>query len=307
MTFQYLLRRASHSVFLLFLVTLVVFALLHMVPGDPALVLLGGQATTEEIADLRKSMGFDKPLTEQYLAYLSGIMRGDFGTSIRARKPVQEYILDRLPASLKLIGAAMSIAVALGIPIGVLAAVRRNTGTDHFLITTSLLGQSVPSFWLGLMLIGIFAVKLRWLPVGGDGGVVHLLLPSITLSLYLLAFIARLTRASMLEVLSSDYIRTAHAKGLPQLVVLFKHALKNALNPVVTVVGLQVGALLGNTVITETVFAWPGIGSLAVNAVYQRDYPVVQGITFLAAGAFVLINFLIDVAYMYLDPRVGYS
>ncbi|MBI4279672.1 MAG: ABC transporter permease [Armatimonadetes bacterium] len=298
--------RATQSILLLLLATVVVFLILRLAPGDPALLLLGDQTSPEGLAQLRKVMGLDRPLPEQYLNYLSRLLRGDFGTSIRAQRPVLTYVGYRLPASLQLLAATLAFAILLGLPIGIIAAVRHRSLVDYSVMTVSLLGQSVPAFWLGLMLIVVFSVHLRLLPPSGRGGLAHLIMPSFTLGFYLLGLVSRLTRSEMLEVLSADYVRTARAKGLAERIVVAKHALRNALLPVVTVLGLQAGALLGGAVVTETVFSWPGIGSLAVQAVYQRDYPVVQGIVLLSATMFVLVNFLVDVMYLYLDPRIAY-
>lgn len=306
MTTEYVLRRAAQSVILLFLVTVIVFLILQLVPGDPATVMLGGQATLDEIELLRKQMGLDRPLVEQYLRYSAGVLRGDLGLSIRARIPVLEYIGQRLPASLALASAAFALVLIVGIPAGVVAAVKNGTVVDHVVMTMAILGQAVPAFWLGLLMIILFAVRLRVLPPFGFGSPAHLIMPALTLALLQTGLVARVTRSEMLGVLSQDYIRTARAKGLLETRVITKHALRNALIPLITVLGIQFGTLVGGAVVTETVFGWPGIGSLVVNAVYQRDYPVVQGVVLLLAGAFVMINFVVDSLYAALDPRVVY-
>lgn len=304
MTLDYLIWRSLQSVLLILLATFVVFLLLHITPGDPATIILGEQATPEQIADLRRSMGLDRPLPEQYLRFLTNAVRGDFGISIRAQRPALEYVLERLPATLQLSAGAFAFALLTGLPIGIVSAVKRLSIWDHSSMFIALLGQSMPVFWLGLMLIVVFAVQLRWLPASGMGQPQHLILPAITLGTFLIGLIIRLTRSSMLDVLSQDYIRTARAKGLSEGTVLMRHALKNAFIPVVTVLGLQMGTLLGGAVITETVFAWPGMGMVTVTAIHQRDYPVVQSAVLVSAVLVVLINWFVDVLYHYLDPRI---
>ncbi len=304
MTIEYLVWRSLQSLLLILLVTFVVFMLLHITPGDPATIILGEQATPEQIADLRRSMGLDRPLPEQYARFLANAVRGDFGMSIRAQRPALEYVLERLPATLQLSAGAFAFAVLTGIPTGILSAVKRLSIWDHSSMFVALLGQSMPVYWLGLMLIIVFAVQLRWLPASGMGQPQHLVLPAITLGSFLIGLIIRLTRSSMLEVLNQDYVRTARAKGVSEPTVLVRHALKNALIPVVTVLGLQMGTLLGGAVITETVFAWPGMGMVTVTAIHQRDYPVVQSAVLVSAVLVVLINWFVDVLYHYLDPRI---
>jgi ABC-type dipeptide/oligopeptide/nickel transport system permease component len=303
-TIEYLVWRSLQSLLLILLVTFVVFMLLHITPGDPATIILGEQATPEQIADLRRSMGLDRPLPEQYARFLANAVRGDFGMSIRAQRPALEYVLERLPATLQLSAGAFAFAVLTGIPTGILSAVKRLSIWDHSSMFVALLGQSMPVYWLGLMLIIVFAVQLRWLPASGMGQPQHLVLPAITLGSFLIGLIIRLTRSSMLEVLNQDYVRTARAKGVSEPTVLVRHALKNALIPVVTVLGLQMGTLLGGAVITETVFAWPGMGMVTVTAIHQRDYPVVQSAVLVSAVLVVLINWFVDVLYHYLDPRI---
>jgi peptide/nickel transport system permease protein len=304
MALEYLVWRSLQSLLLILLATFVVFMLLHITPGDPATIILGEQATPEQIADLRRSMGLDRPLPEQYVRFLSNAVRGDFGMSIRAQRPALGYVLERLPATLQLTAGAFAFALFIGLPIGILSAVKRLTVWDHSSMFIALLGQSMPVFWLGLMLIVVFAVRLRWLPASGMGQLQHLILPAVTLGTFLIGLIIRLTRSSMLDVLSQDYIRTARAKGVSEGTVLVRHALKNALIPVVTVLGLQMGTLLGGAVITETVFAWPGMGMVTVTAIHQRDYPVVQSAVLVSAVLVVLINWFVDVLYHYLDPRI---
>jgi len=304
MTLDYLIRRSLQSLLLILLVTVVVFLLLHITPGDPATIILGEQATPEQIADLRRSMGLDRPLLEQYLRFLSNAVQGNFGQSIRAQRAALEVVIERLPATLQLTAGAFAFAVLVGMPIGILSAVKRFSLWDHGSMLIALLAQSMPVFWLGLMLIVVFAVQLRWLPASGMGQPQHLIIPAVTLGTFLIGLIIRLTRSSMLEVLSQEYVRTARAKGLRERTVLVRHALKNALIPVVTLLGLQLGLLLGGAVITETVFAWPGMGMATVTAIHQRDYPVVQTAVLVSAVLVVGINWSVDVVYHYLDPRI---
>lgn len=300
----YLAWRSLHSLLLLWLVTVVVFGLLHLTPGDPASLMLGEQATPEQIRDLRHALGLDEPLVTQYAWFLGHAVRGDFGASIRAQRPALEVVLERLPATLLLTAGAFTFALCVGLPIGVISAVKRLSLWDHGSMALALMGQSMPVFWLGLMLIVVFSVHLRWLPVSGAGGPEHLVLPAVTLGTFLIGLIIRLTRSSMLDVLGQDYVRTARAKGLAERAVIVRHALRNALIPVVTLLGLQLGMLLGGAVITETVFAWPGVGMVTVTAIYQHDYPVVQCAVFISAVLVVSINWAVDVLYHVLDPRI---
>jgi peptide/nickel transport system permease protein len=306
-TSRYIAMRSMHSAALLIGVSVVVFLLLHIVPGDPATVLLGEQSTPERLAEVRRALGLDQPLLNQYWRFVSHAIRGDFGDSIRAMRPVLPYVLDHLPATLELSVGALVLSTAVGIPLGMLSAIRRGSLWDSISVTLALLAQSAPNFWVGVMLIYTFSVQWHLLPVSGRGTVAHVLLPSVTLAFAFLGLIMRLTRSSMLEVLGQDYIRTAWAKGLSGRRVVARHALKNALIPIVTLAGLQIGTLLGGAVVTETVFAWPGMGSLAVQAVFQRDYPVVQTIALFLGAAFVLINWAVDVTYSLLDPRIHYQ
>ena len=306
---RYVVLRSLEAIALLAGSTLVVFLLLHAVPGDPAELMLGEFATPESLARVRASLGLDEPLYRQYLTYAGNMLRGDFGTSFRAHQPVLPYILERFPATLQLTAVAVALALLTALPLGILAATKRYTRIDRLTMGLALLGQATPSFWLGLMLISIFAVELQVLPASGFGAagldrLEHLVLPSVTLAAFLVGLLIRLTRAGMLDVLTQDYVRTARAKGLTEPTVLSRHALRNALIPIVTVLGLQVGTLLGGAVITEAVFAWPGIGSLMIDAIAQRDYPVVQAIVLLMAAAFILINWAVDISYFYLDPRM---
>jgi peptide/nickel transport system permease protein len=299
----YLLRRLLQSLLVLFGVSFVVFFILYLT-GDPAMVLLPPEATPEDIRRFREVMGFNDPFIVQYGRFLAGALRGDFGQSIRHGEPAFHLVMERMPATFELAGAGLLIALCLAIPAGIVSAVRRNTAADYVSTVVALLGQSMPTFWLGIMLILVFSVHLGLLPSSGRGGIEHLVLPAITLGLFTTARITRLTRSGMLEVLNQDYIRTARAKGVSNPPIVWKHALKNAAIPIVTIVGIELGTLLGGSVITETIFAWPGVGRLSVQAIYNRDYPVVQAAVFLLASTFVLLNLVVDVVYMYLDPRI---
>jgi ABC-type dipeptide/oligopeptide/nickel transport system permease component len=289
--------------FVLFGVSFVVFFILHLT-GDPALVLLPPDASAEDIQRFREAMGFNDPFLVQYGRFLAGALRGDFGQSVRHGEPAFALVLERMPATFELSGAALVVALCLAVPAGIVSAVRRNTIIDYVSTVTALLGQSMPTFWLGIMLILVFSVWLNLLPSSGRGSIEHLIMPAVTLGLFTTARIMRLTRSGMLEVLNQDYIRTARAKGVSGPPVIWKHALKNAAIPIVTIVGIELGTLLGGAVITETIFAWPGVGRLSVQAIYNRDYPVVQAAVFLLASTFVLVNLVVDVVDTYLDPRI---
>lgn len=333
---RYIIRRLLNLIPVILGITLLVFVFLHLIPGDPATVLAGERATPEQVEALRERLGLNQPLPVQYLAFLWSLIRLDFGTSILSGVPIAEEIRIRWPATFELSVAAMLISIILGVPAGVLAAVRKNSAMDRLTMIGSLVGVSMPVYWLGLLLIYLFAVNLRWLPPSGrisvDVGFTfksitgfyvldallqldlkalkdvlqHLILPALTLSTIPLAILARIARSAMLEVLSQDYIRTARAKGLLERWVIFRHALKNALLPVVTIIGLQFGTLLSGAILTETIFSWPGIGLWIYEGILARDYPVVQGGVVFVAIAFVLINLLIDVSYALLDPRIQY-
>ena len=299
----YVTRRLLQSLLVLFGVSFVVFFILHLT-GDPALVLLPPDASAEDVQRFRQVMGFNDPFVVQYGRFLSGALRGDFGQSVRHGESAFTLVVERMPATFELAGAALVVALVLAIPAGIVSAVRRNTMLDYISTVVALLGQSMPTFWLGIMLILVFSVQFNLLPSSGRGGLGHLILPAITLGLFTTARITRLTRSGMLEVLSQDYIRTARAKGVSGPPVVWKHALKNAAIPIVTIVGIELGTLLGGSVITETIFAWPGVGRLSVQAIYNRDYPVVQAAVFLLSSTFVLVNLFVDVLYTYLDPRI---
>lgn len=297
------LSRLTQAVPSLLGVTVIAFVLLQL-SGDVTQLLLPMEASEQVRAEFRRAYGLDEPIPIQYGHYLARLLQGDFGQSFAYRRPAFAVVIERLPATLELSAAALLIALTIAIPAGIVSAVKRNTIFDHLSMGLVLLGQSVPTFWLGMLLILVFAVELHALPVSGRGSFAQLILPSVTLAMWLLALVARLTRSGMLEVLSQDYIRTARAKGLSEMVVTTRHAVRNALVPIVTVVGLQAGGLLGGAVMTEAVFAWPGVGTLVLESILKRDHPVVLAALIMVATAFVLINLLVDILYGYLDPRV---
>lgn len=332
---RYLLRRLALTVPILFGVSLLVFFMLHSAGGDPAQLVLGSRADPASLAALRHEMGLDQPLPVQYGRFLAGALRGDLGRSYRSNTPVVEEIAARFPATVELAVAAMAIAVVAGIVFGALAAIRRHSALDYLSTTIVLCGVSIPTFWLGIILIIVFGLWLRWLPISGrvnprlgadpstpfltlsallqgnwaiaKDAIFHLILPAMTLAAWPAAIVARMTRASLIESLSQDYVRTARGKGLQERSIVAVHAARNAVLPVLTVVGLEFGTLLGGAVVTETVFAWPGLGQLTVNAIGARDYQLVQGVVLLLAAVFVLLNLLVDVLYAVLDPRIRYE
>lgn len=291
----------------LWLICTMVFLLVHIVPGDPVEQMLGEGARLEDLTQLRHALGLDLPIGVQYGRYLGGVLRGDLGQSFRFQQPVLRVVLERYPATLELAVVALLVCAAISIPAGVVAAHRRGSSTDRTVSVLTLLGLSVPNFALGPVLILLFSVELGWLPVSGRGGVPHLVLPAITLGAALAAILTRMVRTSMIEELSSDYVRTARAKGLPERVVLFRHAFRNALIPVITILGLQFGTLLAGTIVTETIFSWPGIGRLAVQAIEARDYPLLQGCILVIAVSYVVVNLATDVVYALVDPRVRFE
>jgi ABC-type dipeptide/oligopeptide/nickel transport system permease component len=300
---HYVVRRIALSAVAMLGVVTIVFVLLHA-SGDPATLLVSQDATQQDIERIRQAYGLDQPLSVQYARFVARVVRGDLGFSYRQGLPVGELIVERLRATCELAVAGLAIAVLLGVPLGMLAAARRGSAVDTAAMAVALLGTSVPSFWLGLLLIIVFGVQLGWLPVSGYGGLDHLLLPAFVLGGFYAAQISRLTRTSLLEVLAQDFVRTARAKGLAGRAVLLKHVLRNAALPVLTVVGLDFGRMLGGAVVVETIFAWPGMGRLAVQAVLGRDFPVVQGAAIMGAAVFVAVNLLIDLVYGWVDPRL---
>jgi peptide/nickel transport system permease protein len=301
----WILRRILAVVPVLFGVTLAVFSMLFLVPGDPVKMMLAEFVTNpDQVAQMRAQLHLDEPLVKQYGRFVANAVRGDLGTSIRSRRSVVTEIGENLASTAQLALAAMVVAIGLGIPLGLLAALSRNSWLDVASMGGALLGVSMPSFWLGLLLIFVFSLHLAWFPATGGGDLHHLVLPAITLGMIAAAIIARLTRSSMLEVLGQDYVRTARAKGLGGFAVVVRHALKNALIPIITIFGLQFGNLLAGAVIVETVFSRPGLGRLIVGGILNKDFPLVQGVVLFVATVYVLINVLVDVAYAYADPRI---
>ena len=301
---RYLIRRLILTIPVLLGVATLVFALIHFIPGDPAQAMLGEGASPEDIAQLRQRLGLDRPVLAQYSSFLQGLLRGDLGVSLRNDQPVTQQILERMPATAELAFASMTVAVLFALPLGIIAAVWRGTFIDFSAMTLALVGISVPNFWLGPMLAIIFAVELGWLPVGGRGTLAHLVLPAVTLGAALAAILARMTRASLLEELREPYVLAARAKGVSRARAVLHHALRNSLIPIVTILGLQFGVVLTGAVITETIFAWPGVGRLLIQSISFRDYPTVQGCVLLIAATYVGVNLLTDLTYGFLDPRI---
>jgi peptide/nickel transport system permease protein len=331
----YIVRRFLTIIPVLIGVSMLVFGLMRLIPGDPAVVMLGDRATPESVARIRTQLGLDKPIYEQYFIYMSRVLHGDLGTSVLRGEPVMQEIARRFPATIELSLAALLVALVVGILAGIISAARRGSWFDSLSMLVALTGVSMPIFWLGLVLTLLFAVALHWFPTGGRLDVQtdftpitnllvldsllrgdlrvtaqalrHLALPALAMATIPMASIARMTRSTMLEVLSQDYIRTARAKGLRETAVVIGHALRNAMLPITTVVGLQMGSMLGGAILTETVFSWPGIGRWIVDAIYARDYPIVQGVTLLTAAIFVLVNLTVDVLYAIFDPRIRFD
>lgn len=301
---RYLVRRLLLTIPVLLGVATLVFALIHFIPGDPAQAMLGESATQEEVAQLRARLGLDRPLLVQYGAFLKGVAHGDLGESLRNGQPVTAQILLRMPATAELALASMAVAVFVALPLGIIAAVWKGTWIDHSAMTLSLVGISIPNFWLGPLMAIVFSVQLGWLPVGGRGTAAHLVLPSITLGAALAAILARMTRASLLEELGEPYVLAARAKGVSRTRAVLHHAFRNSLIPIVTILGLQFGVVLTGAVITETIFAWPGIGRLLIQSIGFRDYPTVQGCVLLIAATYVGVNLITDLTYGLLDPRI---
>jgi ABC-type dipeptide/oligopeptide/nickel transport system permease component len=301
---RFLVRRLLLTIPVLLGVATLVFSLIHLVPGDPAQAMLGDGAAPQDIAELRANLGLDRSLPAQYVSFLRRAVTGDLGTSFRTGQPVTLMIAERVPATAELAFAAMAVAVLLAIPLGVIAAVWKNTLADHAAMTFSLAGISIPNFWSGPILAIVFAVGLGWLPVSGRGTFGHLVLPAVSLGLALSAILARMTRASLLEELGELYVRAARARGVSPATAVIGHALRNSLIPLVTIVALQFGAVLTGAVVTETIFAWPGIGRLLIQSIGFRDYPMVQGCILLIAVTYVAVNLLTDIMYGMLDPRI---
>jgi peptide/nickel transport system permease protein len=301
---RYFLRRLLLTIPVLVGVATLVFSLIHFIPGDPAQAMLGEGASQEDIEQLRTRLGLDRPLIVQYGAFLNGVVHGDLGVSLRNDQPVARQIVQRMPATAELALASMTVAVLFALPLGIMAAVWRGTAIDITAMTLSLVGISIPNFWLGPLLAIVFAVQLGWLPVGGSGTPAHLILPSVTLGAALAAILARMTRASLLEELREPYVLAARAKGVSRSRAVLHHAFRNSLIPIVTILGLQFGVVLTGAVITETIFAWPGIGRLLIQSIGFRDYPTVQGCVLLIAVTYVGVNLITDLTYGFLDPRI---
>ena len=304
---RFLARRLVLTIPVLLGVATLVFSLIHLIPGDPAQAMLGEAAPQSDVEELRRQLGLDRPLVEQYALFLGGLVKGDLGTSLRTGMPVTEQIVERMPATFELAAAAMLVAILFSMPLGIAAAVRRGTVVDHAAMTVSLAGVSVPNFWLGPLLAIVFAVELGWLPVSGRGTWGHLVLPAVSLGAALAAILARMTRATMLEELREPYVQAARARGVSKSRAIMRHAFRNSLIPVVTLIGLQFGAVLTGAVITETIFAWPGIGRLLIQSIGFRDYPLVQGCILLIALTYVAVNLATDMLYGVLDPRIRYE
>lgn len=303
---QFLLRRLLRAIVVLWGISTIVFVVMRL-SGDPVTLLLPQDATPEDHARISHELGLDRPMWVQYGIFISNMVHLDFGSSIHLRQPAFQVVMERIPATLELSAAAFLLAVIVAVPVGVLAAVKPYSFWDNVAMFFALIGQSAPTFFLGIMLIMVVSLRLGLFPTGGRGDLSYLVLPAITLGANAMASIARLTRSAMLEIIHKDYIRTARSKGLAERLILFRHAFKNAAIPVVTIMGIQLGGLLGGAVVTETVFSWPGIGRLAINSIYNRDYAVVQAAVFMTAVFFVFINFVVDLVYGFLDPRIRYS
>ena len=304
---RYLARRLLLTIPVLLGVATLVFALIHLVPGDPAQSMLGDTASPADVQRLRENLGLNDPLLVQYGKFMSGIARGDLGTSFRYGTPVTQEIRSRLLRTLQLAVAAMAVAILFAIPLGIIAAVYRGTAIDHSAMTLALAGISMPNFWLGPLLAILFAVILGWLPVAGTGSPLHLVLPAATLGAALSAILARMTRASLLEELRELYVLSARARGVSRVRAVLRHAFRNSLIPIVTIIGLQFGAVLTGTIITETIFAWPGVGRLLIQAINFRDYPLVQGCILFISFTYVMVNLLTDLTYGWLDPRIRFE
>jgi peptide/nickel transport system permease protein len=299
----YVVSRLAQTALVVFLSLTAVFVMVRL-SGDPVLLFMPMDIQAKDVNEFRQRLGFNDPLPVQYARFVGGAMRGNFGESLRYRRDALGLVLERLPATLLLAGTSLLLTLIVAVPLGVVSAVRRDSVLDHVGTISTVLGQATPGFWLGLLMIYLFSVQLRWLPTGGMGGLAHLVMPSIVLAAFYSARIARLTRSAVLEVLGEDYILTARAKGLGEGRVIGKHTLRNSAIPIVTLAGLEAGQILGGAVITETIFAWPGVGRLAVDAIFSRDYPLVQAIVAMLSTLFVLINLAMDLVYTYLDPRI---
>lgn len=304
---NYIRRRLLQSLFVVWGVSVLVFFLLRLAPGDPATLLLVESATPEQIHEAREKWGLNKPIPVQYAIFLGRALQGDLGDSLFFKQPALEVLLERMPATLQLSAAALLFSLSVAIPVGILSALKRDTIWDFLGTSLAMLGQAIPPYWLGIMLILVFSVSLGWFPTSGRGTIWHVVLPAITLGSVLMALVTRLVRSGMLDVMNEDYVRTARAKGLTERVIITRHALRNILIPLVTVIGLQLGALFGGAVITESIFAWPGVGRLALQAINARDYPLVQASVLLISVVYVFLNLIVDILYVYLDPQIRYE
>jgi peptide/nickel transport system permease protein len=304
---KYVIRRLLQAVLVVLGVSLIVFVMIRITPGDPVRTYLGESATDQQVAEYRHYLGLDEPLPLQYVRFVQRAVSGDLGNSLTYHQPATIVLAEHLPATLQLSFVSLALALLVAIPLGVLSAVRRDSFWDYLGMTLAMLGQSLPAFWLGLVLMLVFAVNLHWLPTSGSGGLPFLVLPSVTLGAYMAGLFTRLVRSGLLEVLGEDYVRTARAKGLPDRAVLYGHALRNMAIPLVTVIGLQFGTLLGGAVVVETVFSWPGVGTAAVTAIGARDYALVQAVVLVVSLFFVAVNLTIDLLYAYIDPRIHYA
>ncbi len=304
---HFLLSRLFSTLIVMFGVVTLVFLLIHLVPGDPVQVMLGESAHPADHEALRQALGLDQPLFQQWLHYLGNLLQGNLGTSLHSRQPIADLLLQRIPATAQLAVTSLFVAILLALPLGSIAALRKNTLLDQGAMLFSLIGVAIPNFWMGPLLILLFSLTLGWLPVSGKEQALSIVLPALTLGTALAAILARMVRATLLEVLSEDYIRTARAKGLGESAIVWRHALRNAALPIITILGLQLGTLLGGAVITEIIFSWPGLGHALVEAIQKRDYPVVQACVLLISLTYVLVNALTDILYALLDPRVRLS
>lgn len=306
MSYAYVVRRVLAAILVLLGVSILVFLMIHMIPGDPVYQILGEYATEDAVFNMRERLGLNKPIHEQYFDFMSGVLRGDFGRSIITNRNITEEIKNRFPITLRIALMAVLIEISIGFTLGIIAALNHRKISDSLAMIGALLGVSTPSFWLALILMLIFGVQLKWLPISGYDGFKSLILPAITLGLLGGGKIARMTRSSLLEVLRQDYIRTARSKGLSEKFIIYKHALKNAIIPVITLIGMDLGALLGGAIITETVFAVPGIAQLAINGINRRDFPMVQSVVLVMAVVFTTTNLFVDIIYSFVDPRIKY-
>ncbi len=304
---NYIIKRLLLTIPTVFGVVTLVFLVIHFIPGDPVEIMLGETASQTDKAKLRADLGLDLPIFTQYLGFLSNLVQGDLGTSFHFRQPVFELIMKRLPATIELSLGALAVALIISIPLGIFSAVKQYSYVDQGSLFLALIGVSMPNFWLGPILIIVFSIHLGWLPVSGRGDIYNLILPAITLGASMAAILTRMIRSSLLDTLKEEYIKTARAKGLPEPIILLKHALRNALLPVVTILGLQFGSLLAGSIITETIFSWPGIGRLTIQAIVSRDYPLVQACVMVVALGYVFINLLTDLMYAWIDPRIKYE